>query len=407
MKPKVLLSFFLFTMLIASFAFTAQSQEQWLKYRTSTRPSLLIGPSRGQNASFVTTPPEGLALPQFSEHRPPIFFKWRMAYAPGGYSWMALDASKKGAFYDRLYLDWDLDGEIADEEPIMASEARTMDNHGDSKFIARKIMLPGGDGPNAYYFTVYCYDFGNDNTSVGCNQAGWYEENIIIDGQSTRCAVIDNDGNGVFNDCNPDFEACDIIRLAVPGERPIPDCGGFTYSSYQGRYLELDSKLYETEIAADGSNIKISPAENPEMGKLQLDPGIKLIEIFGKSGYYAKKPKDGMVELPAGEYRLYRYEMSRTGVDGKDWQIRQDVAYHEDLFTVKTGETTQLSLGEPFKCVVEAEKRGKGYDLNLSLKTAKGDDFLYLREGERPPAPKLHIKNEDGTYEHTYPLEYG
>ena len=56
---------------------------------------------------------------------------------------------------------------------------------------------------------------------------------------------------------------------------------------------------------------------------------------------------------------------------------------------------------------VSASSREGSYSFNQELLGKNGERIELLRNGSRPQAPKLNIKNADGTYDRTYSFSYG
>jgi len=56
---------------------------------------------------------------------------------------------------------------------------------------------------------------------------------------------------------------------------------------------------------------------------------------------------------------------------------------------------------------LKARKSGSGYSFSQNLLGQLGERIELTRNGAQPPAPKLHVKNKDGTYDRTFSFEYG
>ena len=96
-------------------------QIQWLSYRSSAdlRRQTRIRPG-GQTLKVSTEKPDDPGLPSLTSPDP-LFAKWPTPMIPGGHLWLALDTSRKGGPYDRLYIDSDADGSLADEAAVKAN----------------------------------------------------------------------------------------------------------------------------------------------------------------------------------------------------------------------------------------------------------------------------------------------
>jgi hypothetical protein len=76
-------------------------------------------------------------------------------------------------------------------------------------------------------------------------------------------------------------------------------------------------------------------------------------------------------------------------------------------FEILADKETELSIGEPIVATLEVNKRDSEYSFNQKLGGWLGERIELTRNGAQPPAPKLHIKNKDGTYDRTFSFEYG
>jgi len=142
-------------------ATAAQAQEaQRLQYRTDGQPERVIGVYAEVRVRAEASPPAGVVLPKFAGDRP-LFAKWITPRVPAGHLWLALDQSGKEGAYDRLYVDTNADGSLADETPVAAEHAEAANdpdapvaygrklNQQTARFAAVKIIFPGKDGPRA------------------------------------------------------------------------------------------------------------------------------------------------------------------------------------------------------------------------------------------------------------------
>ena len=76
-------------------------------------------------------------------------------------------------------------------------------------------------------------------------------------------------------------------------------------------------------------------------------------------------------------------------------------------FEIVGDKETELSIGEPIISTLKATKSGSGYSFSQNLQGRLGERIELTRNGAQPPAPKLHIKSEDGSYDRIFSFEYG
>ena len=94
-------------------------QEQWLGYHSMRKAYEVLGNVYWRYLELSSARPEGLQLPSF-ESEEPFFAKWSSPMAKRGHLWIALDRSSKSAIHDRLYIDSNGDGSLADETATVA-----------------------------------------------------------------------------------------------------------------------------------------------------------------------------------------------------------------------------------------------------------------------------------------------
>jgi hypothetical protein len=400
-------------------------QEQWLQYRTSSNIYQAIGGTWGQKLAIRDDAPDGLALPKFTSDKP-IFLRWQpridqaVVDKAGGSVWLALDRSRKNGPYDRLYIDSNLNGSLADETPIKASNASLDNGRQYDTFNLVKVTLPGIDGPSAYHLEISYQEYTNPSApgstqpakvqrSARATAAGWYEGEITVDGKKHWCMLIDYNANGCFNDSGEKRDKCDIIRIATKGDRKFVEDSENDFSTRTvGQQIEIDGKFYSLTVADDGASVAFAPATNLPMGNIRVPANISYFSVFGPAGYFLCRPQAGLATVPAGEYSLDRYEVAATDPAGVKWQIREIGASMEKPFSLAEGTQYALQIGEPFKASLSANRTGPGeYSINHGLRTAKGDNVVLRRDGKQPGAPKVHIKNGDGSYDKTFSMEFG
>lgn len=398
-------------------------QEQWLQYRTSADVYQSIGSSSGQMLSPQDQPPEGVALPKFISDKP-VFMKWQpkvdqavLDKAKGGV-WMALDRSRKNGPYDRLYIDSNLDGSLADETPIKAAAYQESDFPSEV-FKLVKVTLPGIDGPTAYHLEILYQEYSNPpqppssqpgamRRSARATAAGWYEGEITVDGKKHWCMLMDNNANGCFNDTGDDRAKCDVIRIGAKNDRKfIEDSQNDFTCRAVGQLIEIDGKLHSLKVASDGASVTIGPPTLP-IGGIRVPANISYLSVLGPQGQFVCQPRDGLAAVPAGTYKVDRYEVVATDSAGVKWQIREGRAGYEKPFAVAEGKEYALGIGEPFKAELNVSSTAAGqYSINQSLRSRNGDYVSLFRDGRQADTPKVHIKNADGSYDKTFTMEFG
>ena len=368
----------------------APAHVQWLRYCTYREASRVVGDVSAATAQILTKAPEGLAIPEF-KHPEPLFAKWSTPMAESGYVWLAFDRSRKRGQYDRLIADSNGNGSLADDEPTKAFSAH---EYG-AQFGPVRIVFQGKDGPVSYHLHADLYNQRNYRR-LSVASACWYEGSVKLAGKTWRCQVVDYNSNGTFDDTSADFGKTDRIRLGQ----------GDDFKTYfAGKYIHVDGKLYEASVAHDGAFVAFTPRTDVPVGTVRLTAQVTRFSAGGENGLFHIESSHGSGQLPAGTYRVYGWELERKDKSGALWKAEGKQL--RDSFAVREDEETVLEVGEPLIASVKAGRRGGGYQFEQQLRGKLGESVSLTRNGSRPSAPKLRIRNATGDYEKTFTFEYG
>ncbi len=384
------------SVLILTSAAGAQD-EQWLQYHSERQAWRIVGDMEVSNPKVVSDKPDGIELPDFTCDEP-FFALWSTPMVGAGGLWMAFDRqNKQGRPYDLLYIDSNGDCNLADESAISSYEVDDRDNSQTSFFGPIKIIFEGEDGPVTYHINVEFYNF-SSRRNLYVRSAGWYEGTINVAGAKKHCVLIDQNVNGTFDDKSLEVHKSDRIRIGRKGNRD---------TRYVGNYIEVDDVLYQLEIARDGAYIKLTKAEDVKFGNIRLSETITEFSAGGENGLFTLKPEKGTGSLPVGRYRINYWAIEREDERGNKWKMRSSLFSQKGDFDITADKETELSISEPIISTLEATKSGSGYSFSQNLQGQLGERIELTRNGVQPPAPKLHIKNKDGTYDRTFSFKYG
>jgi len=386
----VIVSFWLSILTSAAIA----QQEQWLQYTVANEAWQILGDMGVSQPRLSSEKPQGVELPQFKCDEP-LFMRWNTPMVEAGGLWMALDRTKKDGQYDSVYVDSDADNSLTDET---AYQAYRQDGRY-TYFGPIKVVFKGEEGPITYHLSIQFYEY-QDRRYLYIRSAGWYEGPITVAGQQKHCVLIDQNVNGTFNDKSLNAGSSDRIRIGKKDSRD---------TRFVGNYIEVDGVLYTTEIARDGAYIKLAKAEDVTFGAVRLPEAITEFAAGGENGLFIEKPKEGIARLPVGKYRIDYWRIERKDDKGANWQLLgRYFSGDSGLLTVAADSQVELpSLGEPIISTLETQQRDAAYNFGQDLSGRLGERIELTREGARPQAPKLRIKNRDGTYDRTFSFEYG
>ena len=79
----------------------------------------------------------------------------------------------------------------------------------------------------------------------------------------------------------------------------------------------------------------------------------------------------------------------------------------QGLFDISKSKQAELTIGEPIKATLGVQKKNDRYSFDQNVKGSHGENIDIKRNGSRPRAPKLHIKNKDGSYDRSFNFKYG
>ena len=370
----------------------AGQQQQWLGYRSMREAQQVIGDMSRQRIEVSTDKPEGLELPEFAAEE--VFFgKWSSPMANNGHLWIALDKSNKDGMYNRLFIDSDGDGNLSDEQPLKAYRTE----HRYTYFGPVKVVFDGEDGPVSYHLNLQFYNR-EDRKRLYVNSGCWYEGRIEIGDEKKYCVLIDYNANGIFNDKSLNSGEGDRIRIGKKDSRD---------SRFVGNFIEVEGVLYELDVARDGAYVVLSKAEDVTFGQIQMPETITEFAAGGENGLFKVNLKKGAGELPVGKYRIDHWQIERKDKSKNTWKLTGRYFGDKGNFDVSDSSVAKLDIGEPVLSSMRVQKKGKRYSFNQELKGKLGERIDLRRNGNRPRAPKVHIKSVTGKYDRTYSLEYG
>ena len=373
-------------------------QEHWLTYRTAQHPAQFLGHDLGSCGFRPSTdPPDGVDLPELIAEDP-LFAKWVTPLAPDGGIWLIFDRSRANSQRDRLYIDSNCDGSLADETVIKPFNAqRYGQGNAYAQFSPVEVWLQGEDGPVAYALSVQLHERNKGTHFLRATTACWYQGQFELAGKMRKCVLVDYNCNGVFDDSSANFGATDRIRFG--GGRSADE-------HFVGKYTQIDGKLFHLTPAQDGAFITLAEAQDVTMGAVKVPDGLAQLTAGGKGGLLRLEIVDGVGQLPIGEWAVHEWRLERKDEKGVEWQL-VGKGTGGKTFQVVQDEPVELAVGEPVVSAITHRPKGKRHSFSQSLKGRLGEHITLTRRGQRPPAPKLQIVNEDRTYDKAINFEYG
>lgn len=382
-----------FFLLLTPWKTICAQNEQWLQYHSAREINLNGFNSNSIIVDLSEKKPSDVNLPRFSGEKQ-LFAKWVTPMANKGFLWVVLDSSKKLNIYDILYIDSNGNGQLDDEQAIR--QYRMEQNS--SYFGPVKVTFKLADGPASYHLNFRYYR-SNDEKRLYVSSGGWYQGEITLAGQKNQCILLDYNVNGTFNDKAPIPENSDRIRIT--GDNNPAD------TRFVGNYIEINGKFYQPDIACDGAYIKLAEAKDVKFGKIHVPENVTEMSAGGLNGQFTIKPEKGIGSLPVGKYQINNWVVNREDEKGSKWELAGSQSQFKDFFDVQEANEVAIGIGEPIVSTVTSSYQNGSYSFSQQLKGKNGESVALMRNGARPQAPQLSIKNKDGTYERTFTFSYG
>jgi len=377
----------------------AGEQEQWLAYRSSAESETVVGGTPGQTLELSDSKPAGVKLPAFASAHP-LFAKWKTPMAPAGFLWVALDRTKEGGAYDRLFIDASADGSLSDESAVAAIDPRIYKDQQSAEFPLVKVLLPGPDGPATYHLSFTVWISGVGTRRIAAKAAGWYEGAVRIGDKKHFCVLFDADANGAFDDCSEAPQLSDRIRIDAASRFAI---------GRVGKYISVEDRLYALDVARDGASVTFSEPREVALGVVRVPKGVDRFSVGGRNGLLVPRVEEGQAKLPIGKYRLNHWEIQRKDPAGAAWELVAAMPSGAAVFEVTLDKPAVLEVGEPVLASVPVSRLETGLlqFADPRLTGRSGEHVALTRNGEPAPAPQVAIRNSDGSYDRRFDFALG
>lgn len=356
----------------------------------------------GQSLRTRKAVPKGLALPE-GMGEDARFAVWRCPRTKTGRMLLAIARSGRGGSHDRLWVDTDFDGSLADEMAIESSAPGGRRWH-------VELGLPGKSGLALHKLGVYIW--GGEPTNLWIRSELWREGTVEVGGAKRKCALADVSGNGCFNDISLNFSGSDRIRIEIGGE---------LLTHVVGRYIDIDGVLYRLAVAPDGLKVSFTPARDVPMATVRLPKDMTELVVYGPNGTYFLDAAESPIRLPAGKYRVSSWNVLRADKAGTSWRLT-GWARHDTLpLEAKAGKKpTLLDVGEPAVAFVSVTGKEGHYSLLGGIRGRRGEIVSVGRASERRPGlrgarqmlgrapvsdavrPTIRIRSSDGEYDQSF-----
>jgi len=284
-------------------------------------------------------------------------------------------------FYNRLYFDSNGNNDLTDDPVIECTFDGEEGEYCHASFpsVDITIELEGRSLPYSFRTRVsYTYfgDYGrpdkelkkehiDENLILVFRSNCFYVGRFELDGRGYSVALGDSNVNGRFNDRFPAkgrpleelvtaharsavFSGNDHFYLAVDR---LPEFGD---AQVCGDLLLVSGSVFEFSISTAESKLTITPTDE-KLFPMKLPMATKRITLYTKDGVHCVMMyRPGTrIALPAGDYRLLDYAVTRKDRHGDEWLLEAVASNDSPPVTVDAGTRSSLRFGEPYVPVVE------------------------------------------------------
>lgn len=241
-------------------------------------------------------------------------------------------APMKPFSYNRLYFDFNHNGDLTDDKVIEAVDTgatipRTV-SRSYFQFPRVDVTIDVAGTKLDYSFFLSGYGYGAPQfsyTNVMLNAAVCREGHITLAGKKHHVVLLDFNSNGRFDD---ESRISKKIRLASGALYPEPgdmllvdpesmetgspyDVTGSTVRHNVSKMIKIDDRLYDITISPAGDKLTLSPS-SAAMGSVTNPSDSFRAVIYGERGFLAIQGAKGKpVPVPAGQWKVLSYTITQ------------------------------------------------------------------------------------------------
>jgi hypothetical protein len=242
--------------------------------------------------------------------------------------------------YNRLYFDFNGNGDLTDDKVVDAGPATQSDGEGESwtTYQFPRVEVPLDIDGDKFTFACSISGFlqqqdGLRYASASLTATDYREGEITLDGKRLRVVLFDTNCNGRFDDAasaatngTPDgslnlIEGDSLLIKAPTEGEPAATRMDLLRAQYDEarhricKLTQIDDRYYELKIPPSGEKISLE-AVKVETGKItNPNDGFKAV-IYGEQGILSiEGGKDAPVDVPVGKWKLMSYKIDRTTIE--------------------------------------------------------------------------------------------
>ncbi len=252
-------------------------------------------------------------------------------------------AAPKAVTYNRLYFDFNHNGDLTDDKVIEATSSdrqllRTSSDDSERttyvnfEFPQVEVTFDADGTKVEYAFTLRGYaqssrSFGY--VGVQLNAAAYREGDITLEGKKHHVVLLDFNSNGRFDNATrirsdirtPDGriypEYGDVLlldpKLNNPGPGSPYDWASDDSHVPVANLVSIDGRYYDMKISPAGDKLTLTPSSVQTGNVTNPNDGFRAM-VYGDKGFFKiSGNKDTAVPLPEGEWKLLSYTIDLTG----------------------------------------------------------------------------------------------
>jgi hypothetical protein len=244
----------------------------------------------------------------------------------------------KLAPYDRLYFDFNRNGDLTDDGVIKTEGKAAVQSFANGSYcsfnfpcIDVTIDIDGTKLDYAFFLNGYL----NVSSEYGyaglqLHSAVCREGDITLEGKKRHVVLIDFNSNGRFDDemkiarnvlvargqANPVYpEQGDMLlvdpKVGMQFDSPY-DVTASDYRHAVGKLVNIDGHFYEMKVSPAGDKLTLTPSSVP-LGSVTNRNGSFRAMLYGERGFLAiRGDKDKPALVPAGTWKLLNYTITAT-----------------------------------------------------------------------------------------------
>jgi hypothetical protein len=340
-----------------------------------------------------------LQEPKYKSNKP-IYYTAR--YGDGKdsvYSFVLDESNGPGKGYDTIYVDANNDNRIDAEKERFQVRVGDLSQAGP---IRIRIQVASGGVTAPYCVSLSAFDYCDvkfpiPGIHITLRDSSYYLGQAVFGAETRKIAIADLNGNGLFNDVEPEPFQGDRVFVALDQD------GQFFQSYPYGRFTRIAGQWYSIAASPDGSRVEITAAK-PPLGKIEPPAQIVGARLNSPTQPLDLDFQDGAEQAVAGTYRLHSVQLlAESG-----WAMPGSFPEGEPELTVREGQTVRLVAGLPLKVepqVVSDEDR----TLRISLRIvgAAGETYRWSPRRGSPTKAGFEIFDSSGKRIASGGFEYG